>query len=99
DGNQIPTSHRDSSEACDVSLGRGYLTTDGFNRSMRLQVRGSAQGAEPGTMSIRADAVFHDVIRISQDPLEVLGALHEESNRFFEALVTDETRGIMGGRS
>jgi hypothetical protein len=92
-GEYIPGVYRSSSEPCDVSLGRGLLASDGFNRQLQLKVKSVG-----GKMRLRWHATFTDRLEgiAVGDKLE---ALHDESNKMFEAMITDETRRYMGGEA
>lgn len=92
DGGWIPKAFSNYSEPCDISFGHGYLQTDGFNRSLKLQQR-----AEGERRTVRIDAVFHEVLEGSSLP-EKLEKLHTDGVTLFEQLITDETRKIMGGK-
>lgn len=92
-GPRLPQWYDDAAESCDVILGRGVVKLEGRNRQLRISVRFIDE-------KVRVDiqSAFHDRLADSDGYITLLEKLHEESNRSFESLLTDETRQkVMGG--
>jgi hypothetical protein len=92
-GEYIPGTYQSSSEPCDISLGRGLLPSDGFNRQLQLSVK-----ADGPKMRIRWHATFTNRLR-GASVAQRLEDLHNESTKMFEAMITDETRQFMEGEA
>lgn len=90
-GKFVPSYYAESGEACDLTLGRGVLGTDGFNRQVRIAVRVQE------TAVVQMNTTFHDRLASQKDVFPTLNRLHDESVATFEALITTETRNLMGG--
>ena len=93
-GNVVPGWYRDATSSCDITLGRGVLRDDGFNRQIRIAIRVDATQAQ-----IKMNAVFHDKLGPGVSIDQNLDRLHKESNRTFEDIITATTRQRMGGRT
>ena len=93
-GAYIPSYYADTTEACDISLGRGILVDDGFNRQVAVGVR-----IEDAKVTVQITAAFQNLLSDQAGLFALLDRLHMESNKTFEALITDETRQLMGGES
>jgi uncharacterized protein (TIGR04255 family) len=92
DGRFLPHWYENSTEASDITFGRGLLHDDLFNRQINIRVR---RMQKDFTIQIRS--VFSNMLR-QQSKSELLEQLHNESNKVFEALITDATRiEVMGG--
>lgn len=90
DGKRIPQWYDDCAEACDITLGRGHAHEGGKNRQLGLQMRNVGH-----EFAISLTTTFKDRLR-SADALPTLEKLHEEATSVFEAVITDETRNLMG---
>lgn len=91
-GTFIPAWYADADGNMDVNLGRGFLAKDGFNRKIGLRVR-----IEGDEVAVQLRASFHDRLQ-TVEPSGLLEALHEESTKTFESIITDRVREeIMGG--
>lgn len=88
----VPAWYADTSVASDVTLGKGLVVKDGFNRQVRIAVRPSGDAE----VEIVATTLFHN--RHDKGSVgDELEAIHEESNKTFESLITETTRQHMGG--
>ena len=91
-GKIVPEWYKGSREALDITLGRGLVKEDTWNRQINVKVR----RREPVVIEFRVG--LHNVIGSGKSWKHVLETLHDESNEIFESLVTDTTRNeIMGG--
>lgn len=90
-GKYVPGFYESSTQPCDITLGLGLLSSDGFNRQLGLKAQAIGEN-----MRLRWHSSFTDILQ--DDLLVRLEALHEESNEMFEAMITDETRRHMGGK-
>lgn len=93
-GDFVPRWYHDTAVSADITLGRGLLRDDGFNRQIRIALRVDANQAQ-----IQMNAVFHDALDEAQSIEDRLARLHEESTRTFEGTITDATRALMGGKA
>ncbi len=92
-GVRIPAWYSDTRQAFDITLGKGLLKTDGFNRVLRIAGRPAEE-----TFTIQITSLFHDAAH-GKSAEELLSTLHEESNVSFYSLVTQTTVDeVMGGR-
>lgn len=89
DGSWIPTSFVDTARMCDLQLGQELLELDGRNQQISLKVR-----IHDGLAKVTLHSKIYRKIT-SEDPLNVIDQLHEESTSLFELLITDETRREM----
>jgi uncharacterized protein (TIGR04255 family) len=91
-GKIIPSWYNETDTSFDMSLGKGLLQKDRFNRQVQISGR---SGGDQFIISIHS--VYHEMINGS-NVKTLLDKLHEESNESFEAMITDYTRNeIMGG--
>jgi len=91
-GDKIPMWYWQSKDFFDISLGKGLLNIDRFNK--QIQVSGKK---ELDKFVITIQSIFHEYLQ-NRDVKSVLHSLHEESNNSFESLITDYTRNeLMGG--
>jgi uncharacterized protein (TIGR04255 family) len=91
-GKFLPEWYSESTEAVDITLGRGILQEDGFNRQFRFKVRVKAE------VSAEIRSTFHDLVQAQLSLHKALEKLHDESSRAFEEMITNETRhSVMGG--
>ena len=96
DGTFVPSWYADATETLDITLGRGLLKKEGFNRQVRVKVRFRE---EEDDIQVEFRTNLHDSLD-GNDVDSVLERLHSESNEIFEALITDTTREqVMGGSS
>lgn len=93
-GKRIPEIFKESREAVDITMGRGVLEQNGFNRQLRIAVRILSDSSQ----NIQFNSTFNN--RLDGKPiLSHLENLHTESNESFESLITDTVRNqIMGGK-
>lgn len=92
-GERIPSWFRSTKEACDLSLGKGILQVDGFNRVVRVVVR-----PEGENVRVRMESQFRNRVGPSGDVVSTIEELHKESNASFESMITNRTRNeVMGG--
>lgn len=90
----IPSWYSGCRESLDLDMGYGILDQDGHNRQIHVNVRAAG---DPVRIGFRCQ--FHDRVDHDTELISLLSRLHDESNRTFEALITDEVRNnIMGGR-
>jgi uncharacterized protein (TIGR04255 family) len=92
-GTYVPGLYESSAEPCDISLGRGLLASDGFNRQLQVKVTSVGSG-----MRVRWHATFTNKLQGNSIAAK-LEALHSESNEMFESMITDDTRRFMGGQA
>jgi uncharacterized protein (TIGR04255 family) len=91
-GARIPEWYCDTTQAFDITLGKGVLRTDGFNRVLRIAGRPAGN-----LFTFDITSVFHDVAR-GRSAEDLLSELHRESNESFYSLVTQTTIDeVMGG--
>jgi len=92
DGEIVPKYYAGISTATDITNGRGIIGTDGVNRQFKLVVRSVGK-----SMVIQIQATFHN--RLDGESIDnTLEKLHDESNKFFESIITVTYRNdIMGG--
>lgn len=92
-GQVIPKWYENCRESLDLTMGRGFLDSDGRNRLVNVAVRANV---DPVVLAIQAS--FHDVVSSASQLSNVLERLHGESNQTFESLITNRTRSeVMGG--
>lgn len=92
-GNKVPEWYKNSNEAADITLGRGFLEEDSRNRQIKIVIR-----KQKDSFSIKIDSKFHDKLTMASKLNEVVEKLHLESSASFESLITDKTRNeVMGG--
>ena len=93
DGRYIPTWYQDSDEACDISIGKGQINQDKFNRAISVTVR-----RKELQFQVMINSHFWDTLSNGQDIYVVIEKLHDEANMVFEGIITDNLREeIMGG--
>jgi uncharacterized protein (TIGR04255 family) len=91
-GKMVPEWYKGSREALDITLGRGLVKEDTWNRRINVKVR----RRDPVVIEFRVG--LHNVVTSGKSWKAVLETLHDESNEIFESLITDSTRSeIMGG--
>lgn len=92
-GPRIPEVLADTSVAFDYDVGRGAFQVDARNRQLHINGRPLRD-----TYAIGMHCVFHERISSESEIVPTLQELHEESNRSFESLVTDQMRNkVMKG--
>lgn len=92
-GNKVPEWYKNSNEAADITLGRGFLEEDSRNRQINIVIR-----KQKDSFSIKIDSKFHDKLTMASKLNEVVETLHLESSASFESMITDKTRNeVMGG--
>lgn len=95
DGRYIPTFYSDCTTPCDIQLGLGAITNDGFNTQLHIHVRPRQEHFEFEIRCVLAQA-FSD----SSILPKVLESAHGKAVEMFEAMITDNVRNeIMGGVS
>lgn len=93
DGSILPQWYKESTQACDLTLGLGLLAVDKKNRQLHVHVRPGEKSVE-----IRFDAVFEEAMSDPASLDRVLNVLHDESNELFETIITNRVRNeIMEG--
>jgi uncharacterized protein (TIGR04255 family) len=93
-GKRIPSWYADTAQAFDITLGKGLLKTDGFNRVLKIAGRAADE-----TFTIRILSVFQDTIK-AKSIEQSLSDLHDESNESFYSLITPTTANqVLGGIS
>lgn len=91
-GPRIPSVFHEVAEPVDMTLGRGILSMNGFNRQLRVAVR-----TEGPNQRILLTSIFKNRLD-GRAPLEVLEMLHDESTASFKSLVSPTTENeVMGG--
>jgi uncharacterized protein (TIGR04255 family) len=94
DGDFIPRFYKDSTQACDIVLGLGFLDADRMNTQLNVRVRPKKDQVE-----IRFESAFDRALEPSDSVESMLERLHLESYKRFEALITDRVRNdIMQGK-
>lgn len=92
-GRYVPAWYQDATDPLDLSLGRGFLKQQGYNRSIKVKVR-----IADDEVRMEIHGVFHDRLKAGANMFDTLDALHTESNAAFEALITERTRNeVMEG--
>jgi uncharacterized protein (TIGR04255 family) len=92
-GKIVPAWYADTNTAFDMTIGKGFLNIDGYNRQIRIKAR-----KKSGSMVVRIESAFHDLVGTSIID-DVLTKLQNESDDSFEDMITEETRSkIMGGK-
>lgn len=92
----VPSWYGNSTEAVDISLGRGLLESDGYNTSVQIAVRPDSSDL----VSIELQSSFRILVSPGHGLRDTLELLHSKSLEAFEEMITDKTRDqIMGGRT
>lgn len=92
-GAYIPSWYATSTEAIDISMGRGVLPNDRLNRAFKIAVRPADDG-----VSIEINSTFRAAALSGRSLKELIHSLHDDSTAVFEEMITDTTRNdIMGG--
>ncbi len=92
-GPRIPSWYANKSDACDITLGLGFLNESGYNKVLNIRVRPKVE-----EVRIQIESGFQNTLKDTDNPGELIEALHDESNETFESLMTDTTRkDVLGG--
>ena len=86
DGSIFPAWYKDEKSSGDLTLGKGLLNEEGKNRQIHASIR---KTAEKTIVNLRC--VFQSLLQ-NGTPMKLLENLHEESNKTFEAMITEHTR-------
>lgn len=93
-GPMIPAWYKGAVAPFDITLGKGFLEADGYNKQFTVRARNKEEAVE-----VRTESAFKKSIKPEEKILNVLGQLHAESTDSFESWITDKTRNVvMGGK-
>ena len=96
-GEIIPMWYSQIKESFDISLGRGFLQADKYNKHIQLIGREINNEYQIKISSLFQKLITQPIISIDYLSNEIEN-LHEESNTTFESMITDYTReNILGG--
>lgn len=94
EGKILPQYYKDTKHSLDISYGKGFLESDGYNRQLTLSARHI-----PPKFEVNFQTIFQNKFSSMSDMKSTLEDLHDESNDFFEDMITDFFRNeIMGGK-
>lgn len=92
-GDYVPGLYRNEKLAFDITLGLGFLESDGFNKQFRFVMRPVS-----GEFNFFVDSIFQVKFTKGKDLVGELEGLRKISDKAFEGWITDKVRNeIMGG--
>ena len=93
DGGIIPRWYEHASAACDMNLGQGSHSRDGYNKQIKIGVRPSAERVEISMSFITGQS------GLNLQVVPTLEELHDDAVMCFELVITDTIRNTtLGGK-
>lgn len=95
DGGVVPRWFKDVSAACDITLGQGSHSNDGYNKQVKIGVR-------PNDKDEKVEINMQFTSGLSSTGMDVvatLESLHQDAVTCFESVITDVVREtVLGGK-